>query len=123
MQDKAYGKKKILYSYTAAEIELIIGIVTATLIVIYQQNYFLALGTLVGFIILEFMIVTMLHAAENIAYTRQQVEELTDAQRQGRKPKMIKDELGEIKDRFYWVRVIGISVAVTGAIVLVRSVA
>ena len=68
-----FGQYILDRSYIAAEVELCIGLVTTALIVIYTKNYWLAFGTFVGFIILEYMILMVISMAENIVYIRKQV--------------------------------------------------
>lgn len=120
-EDLSAPSRRIVYGYIAAEVELIIGIVSAALILIYQQNYLLAFGTLTGFLILEFLILLVLSMAEDTLYTRRQIEENTRAAQEKRSPRTVLDEVGSLTDRFYLLRIIGISVLVTSGIVLFRS--
>ncbi len=117
-----YGSWYVYNAYIAAEVELCIGLVTTALIIIYQQNYWLAIGTLAGFIILEYMILMAISIAENVIYLRKQTDALIVASIEGKPVKFDFEEADqEEEDPYKIFRVIGISTAVTVGIVLVRT--
>lgn len=117
-----YGLYIIDRAYIAAEVELCIGLVTTALIIIYTKNYWLALGTFVGFIILEYMILMAVSMAENIVCIRKQVDALTIAGQQGKAVEFDFEKAGyEEEDPYKLVRIIGISTAITVGIVLART--
>lgn len=121
-RDDPYGQWYVDKAYVAAEVELDIGIVTTALILIYQQNVWLALGTFVGFLILEFLTLAAIAMAENVVRLRRQLDILFE--RNGMAD--VVAQLHEVDrrddaDPFKLVRIIGISAAVIGGIVLVRG--
>ncbi len=116
-----YRYKAIYRAYIAAEVELIIGLVTTAMVGYYTGNLIAALGTLVGFLILEHIVLLLIANAENTAVVRAQLDEVVAAQREGRTPEQVTDYFHELEDRFHWLRVIGITVAVTAGIVAVEE--
>lgn len=115
-----YRYLAIYRAYVAAEVELIIGLVTTALIVIYTGNLVAALGTLVGFLILEHVVLLMIANAENTAVVRSQLDEVVTASREGRPPEPVTDHFHELEDRFHWIRVFGIAAVVIVGIVVVE---
>ncbi len=116
-----YRYKAIFRAHVAAEVELIIGLVTTAMVVYYTGNLIAALGTLVGFLILEHIVLLLIANAENTAVLRAQLDEVVDAQRDARAPERVTDHFYELEDRFHWLRVAGISIAVTVGIVVVEE--
>lgn len=117
-----YGRYILDRAYIAAEVELCIGLVTTALIVIYTKNYWLALGTFVGFIILEYMILMAISMAENIVYLRKQVDALIIAGLDNKAVEFDFDKADDDEeDPYKLLRIIGISTAVTVGIVLART--
>jgi len=121
-RDDPYGQWYVDKAYVAAEVELDIGLVTTALILIYQQDVWLALGTLVGFLILEFLILAGISMAENTVRLRQRVELLLepDGQQAGLAALRASEREAD-SDPYKLLRVAGISAAVTGGIVLART--
>lgn len=117
-----YGYWYVVNAYIAAEVELCIGLVTTALILIYQQNFWLAVGTLTGFLILEFLILMAISMAENLIYLRKQIDAVVIAGQQG-KPVEFNFEVEDKdeEDPYKVFRIIGISTAVTVGIVLART--
>ncbi len=121
--DDPYGQWYVDKAYVAAEVELDIGLVTTALILIYRQDIWLALGTLVGFLILEFLILAGISIAENTIRLRRRVDLLLDHNGMGEALDDLRAaEQDEDADPYKLLRIVGISAAVTGAIVLVRTV-
>jgi len=122
-RDDPYGQWYVDKAYVASEVELDIGLVTTALILIYQQNVWLALGTLVGFLILEFLILAGISMAENMIRLRRRVDLLLEQNGAAEAlADMRAEEREDDADPYKLLRVAGISTAVTGAIVLVRTV-
>ncbi len=117
-----YGYWYVVNAYIAAEVELCIGLVTTALILIYQQNFWLAVGTLTGFLILEFLILMGISMAENLIYLRKQMDAVVIAGQEG-KPVQFDFEVADKveEDPYKLLRIIGISTAVTVGIVLART--
>ncbi len=121
--DDDYGQWYVDKAYVAAEVELDIGLVTTALILIYTQDFWLALATLVGFMILEFLTLAAISMAENVIRLRRQMDMLFE--RNGMSDALVHlraEERKEDEDPWKLARIIGISAAVTCAIVLVRSI-
>lgn len=118
-QTNRYGQWYVEKAYVAAEVELCIGLVTAALIVIYDGNWWLALGTLVGFLILEFFVLMAISIAENVIEVRKQVEALVKARGvvEGLEPEAKEDDA----DPYKVLRIASISTLVTLLIVLART--
>ncbi len=122
-RDDPYGQWYVDKAYVAAEVELDIGLVTTALILIYQQDVWLALGTLVGFLILEFFILAAISMAENMVRLRKRIDLLLEANGQVEALDGLRvAERDADADPYKLLRVAGISAAVTGGIVLGRTV-
>ncbi|TVR23582.1 MAG: hypothetical protein EA389_12545 [Ilumatobacter sp.] len=122
-RDDPYGQWYVDKAYVAAEVELDIGLVTTALILIYQRNVWLALGTLVGFLILEFLILAGISMAENVIRLRRRMDLLLVRNDVAESLADLRaEERHDDADPYKLLRIAGISTAVTCAIVLYRSV-
>lgn len=122
-RDDPYGQWYLDKAYIASEVELDIGLVTTALILIYQQNVWLALGALAGFLILEFLILAGISMAENVVRLRRRMDLLLELN--GAAEELVdlrSKERRDDADPYKLLRVVGISTAVTAAIVLFRTV-
>lgn len=133
-EDK-YGEKYVDLVSTVSEIEVIIGIVTVSLILIYELNFWYALGTAFGFFIIEALTLLVLSIAENVVQLRKQVDRfslaLAEAGIVDDSPVLtalkesaaagLAEEANEDEDEGNpWPRIIGISLAIIAVNVLIR---
>lgn len=117
-----YGQWYVDKAYIAAEVELDIGLVTTALILIYRQDVWLAVGTLVGFLILEFLMLAAISMAENVIRLRRRMDLLLEHHGMTQTLDDLRaDEHDDDEDPYKLLRIVVISAAVTGGIVLVRT--
>ncbi len=118
-----YGQWYVDKAYVAAEVELDIGLVSTALIVIYTQDVWLALGTFVGFMILEFIMLAAISMAENVIRLRRQMDLLLERNDMADVLAHLRaEERNADADPWKIPRILILSAAVTAGIVLFRSV-
>ena len=98
------------YGHIAAEIQLIIGLVTAGLYLFYEFDIVTALGIVITAVTLRYFVIVGLMIAENNVYMKEQIGEIALAMRQDTKPGKVKRR--KRHDSYYWLRVALISVTV-----------
>lgn len=115
-----YGFVYLDWADTAAEVELIIGIITVSLILISGGGWLYALGTAVGFLILEALTLLVFSMAKNIIYLRQQMDTLleivTTHQAYEACAELPKED--DEEDGFRFLRIILISGAIVAGVLL-----
>ena len=121
-RDDPYGQWYVDKAYVVAEVELDIGLVTTAIILIYERDVWLALGTLVGFLVLEFLTLAVIAMAENVIRLRRQMDMLFERNEMADALAHLRaEERSEDADPYKLLRIIGISAAVTGGIVVTRA--
>lgn len=125
-----YGERYIEWAEIASEVEVIIGIVTVSLIIIYGGGFWVAVGTAVGFIVLECFTLLVVAVSWNVVALRKELDGMRRAMLTSGlvtpesfpvpAPSDEDDEDEEEDTRTKVLRMLGISASVIAGIVLVR---